>query len=242
MVTRRDAVRTLAGISAARIGLARDVPERTVALSFDDGVSSHATYAGPLLKKYGFPATFFVCEFPPDFADKHKYMSWEQIRDLHRMGFEIGNHTLSHKHVSGMTPAQFNEELAAIEQKCAQLGIPRPTSFAYPGYDTAPAALPVLKERGYRFARAGLDRPYDPKTDDALMVPGFTIKGSDEQPVLGMLAQTKAGRIVVLTLHGIPDYAHEWVSIDPKLFESLLERLKRERYNLVTIRDLAQYV
>ena len=42
--------------------------QKTVAMTFDDAVSNHATLAAPLLKKYHFNATFFVCEFPPDFA------------------------------------------------------------------------------------------------------------------------------------------------------------------------------
>ena len=58
------------------------VPEKTVVLTFDDGVLSHSTVVAPLLKKYGFPATFFVCEFQPDFDDKSKYMSWEQMAQL----------------------------------------------------------------------------------------------------------------------------------------------------------------
>jgi len=158
------------------------------------------------------------------------------------MGFEIGNHTLNHKHVNRMTPDEFRDELAAIEQKCAENGIDKPVSFAYPGYDTSAAALTVLRERGYKFARAGLDRPYDPKTDSPLLIPSFTIKGSDEAAAIAMVAQARAERIVVLTLHGIPDYAHDWVSIDPTLFEHLLEYLKREEYNVLAVRDLARYV
>jgi peptidoglycan-N-acetylglucosamine deacetylase len=246
-LTRREALRGLGISLGARLIpalplRAATAPDRSVVLTFDDGVSSHATFAGPLLKKYGFPGTFFVCEFPPDFEDKHKYMTWEQIRELHQMGFEIGNHTLTHKHVNRMTPGQFHEELAAVEQKCAAIGIAKPVSFAYPGYDTSPAALSVLKERGYRFARAGLDRPYDPKTDSPLMIPGFTIRGADEPAAIAMVTQAREGRIVVLTLHGIPDYAHDWVSISPSLFEHLLEYLKRENYNVLAVRDLARYL
>jgi peptidoglycan/xylan/chitin deacetylase (PgdA/CDA1 family) len=32
----------------------------TIVLTFDDSVASHATFVAPLLKKYGFGATFFV--------------------------------------------------------------------------------------------------------------------------------------------------------------------------------------
>lgn len=68
---------------------------RVVVLTFDDAVSNHATYVAPLLKRYGFGATFFVCEFPPDFAtNKQQYMTWQQIASLAADGFEIGNHTL----------------------------------------------------------------------------------------------------------------------------------------------------
>ena len=54
----------------------------TVVLTFDDAVSNHATFVAPLLRSPGFQATFFLCEFPPDFAvNKRQYMTWEQIRD-----------------------------------------------------------------------------------------------------------------------------------------------------------------
>jgi len=70
---------------------------KTVVLTFDDAVSNHAGLVAPLLTELGFGATFFVCEFPPDFAvNKRQYMTWEQIRSLHRAGFEVGNHTLTH--------------------------------------------------------------------------------------------------------------------------------------------------
>ncbi len=50
----------------------------------------------PILKKYGFGATFFVTE-GFDFTDnKTDYMTWEEISQLHRDGFEIGNHTRDH--------------------------------------------------------------------------------------------------------------------------------------------------
>src|SRR5262249_5395042 len=43
--------------------LPRDpIPDRLVVLTFDDASKSHFTVARPLLKKYGFGATFFVTE------------------------------------------------------------------------------------------------------------------------------------------------------------------------------------
>ncbi|UOQ64797.1 polysaccharide deacetylase family protein [Hymenobacter volaticus] len=151
----------MAPIASAQV-LRRPIPDKLVVLTFDDGVVSHATVVAPLLKKYGFGGTFFVCEFPPDFADKTKYMSWPQIQQLHQAGFEVASHTLTHRHVNKLTPPQFKAELDSIEKRCATYRIPKPTTFAYPGYDTHPTSLVVLQAQGYQFARAGAAAPTTP--------------------------------------------------------------------------------
>ena len=71
-------------------------PDKIVVLTFDDASQSHYSYVAPLLKKYGFGATFYVCEYPPDFSDTVKYMSWNDIKQLSDMGFEIGSQGWHH--------------------------------------------------------------------------------------------------------------------------------------------------
>ena len=73
--------------------------EKTVVLTFDDSVKSQATFAAPLLKKYGFNATFFITEGFSFHMRKDLYMTWEEIKNLHDQGFEIGNHTQKHKNL-----------------------------------------------------------------------------------------------------------------------------------------------
>jgi peptidoglycan-N-acetylglucosamine deacetylase len=218
------------------------VPDKTVILTFDDGVSTHATYVAPLLKKYGFTATFFVCEFPPDFANKHDYMSWEQMANLHKMGFEVANHTWTHKHVDKLKPEQLVEQLEYIEKKITGFGAPRPVTFAYPGYATSGAAIAVLRARGYQFARGGEDRVYDPKKDDPMLIPGFTTRKDNKEMILTGLQKAKDGKIAVLTIHGVPDYAHDWVTTPPELFEFYLRYLKENKFNVIAFRDLTKYV
>jgi len=74
-----EGIRALEGCALASFlrpkRTAARVPDKVVALTFDDASASHATFVAPLLKKFGFGATFFVCEFPPDFEDKSKYMT-----------------------------------------------------------------------------------------------------------------------------------------------------------------------
>src|SRR5690348_15323007 len=70
------------------------VPDKLVVLTFDDAVRSHYTTVAPLLERYGFGATFFVTEFPqPPFSDTTLYMTWPQMAELSRRGFEVANHT-----------------------------------------------------------------------------------------------------------------------------------------------------
>ena len=150
---------------------AEPVPDRLVVLTFDDSVVSHATFVAPLLKKFGFGATFFITEGFEFTTDKEHYLTWAQIKALHADGFEIGNHTRRHAGVPRQPPAQLLADVEYIEQQCAAHGIPRPTSFCYPGYATSEAAVKLLRERGYRFARAGGAKAFDPAQDEPLLAP-----------------------------------------------------------------------
>src|SRR5882724_1433129 len=109
------------------------IPDKLVVLTFDDSAKSHHTVARPILAKYKFGATFFITEgfdFP---TNKKDYMTWEEIAQLHKDGFEIGNHTLDHKGVTEKTLADLPAQLRGISAQCKKHGIPQPTSFAYPG-------------------------------------------------------------------------------------------------------------
>jgi len=228
--------------SSAKPVLRRPIPDHLVVLTFDDAPVTHAAFVAKVLKKYKFGATFFICEFPPNFADKTKYMSWEQIASLNQMGFEIGNHTAFHTHVSKMTREQFQESLAYIEKKCKEFGIPKPVTFAYPGYDARSEDLDVLPHGGYIFARMGGERPYDPLTDDAMHVPGINANGTDEAHVLESIGKAHDGKIVVLTFHGVPDYEHPWVTTAPNSFLRYMDFLKVHHYKVIALRDLNQFV
>jgi peptidoglycan-N-acetylglucosamine deacetylase len=141
-----------------------------------------------------------------------------------------------------LTREQLVNELAYIEDRCLELGISRPVSFAYPGYETHPDALQILTQRGYLFARAGEDRTYHPSQDHPLLIPSFSTTGSDQKRVLDALKQAKYGEIVVLTVHGVPDYAHPHVTTPPELFEVYLDYLRDNHYTVIALRDLAKFI
>jgi len=231
-------------LPAAEPVAAPKIPDGLVVLTFDDSVASHATFVAPLLKKHGFGATFYITEGFEFLQDKEHYLTWEQIKAMHADGFEIGNHTRAHKGVNSQKPAEIAADLEHIEKRCVEHGIPVPTTFSYPGYATSPAATVVLRERGYRFARAGGARVFDPAKDDPLTLPqAFDSKpaGTLEQ-FKAAIAQARDGKIAVITFHGVPDIRHPWVNTDPAKFETYLAALKEARCQVIAMRDLARYL
>jgi len=221
--------------------LKKQIPNKLVVLTFDDATESQYTVVAPLLKQFGFGATFFVCEFPSNFRDS-LYMNWQQIKALDKMGFEIANHTRTHAAVSRLSKAQFLEELTYIENKCDSLGIKKPTNFAYPGYDLSLPVLEILQEKGYKFARAGGDRAYDPLSDYPLLVPSWAMVATNKEQIMTAFNEAQNGKIVVLTIHGVPDVDHPWVNTPPKLFKEYLQYLSDHHFKVISLRELNKYI
>src|SRR5919106_173865 len=110
------------------VSAAEPIPEKLVVLTFDDSCASHHAVAAPLLKRYGFGATFFITEGFTFRTNKRDYMTWEQIAALHRDGFEIGNHTRDHMGINARNIDRIREQVEEINARCAKHGIPRPIS------------------------------------------------------------------------------------------------------------------
>lgn len=220
----------------------KKMPDRLIVLTFDDAVSNHATLVAPLLKKYKFGATFFICEFQPDFdKNKKQYMTWDQIKGISDMNFEIGNHTGHHVGLVGLSKDSLVKELQFIDKRCTEHSIPIPRSFAYPGCNPDPALLSTLSEHGILFARTCEKRTYSPKKDDPLLIPSFAIQGTDKNLFYDAVKQAKKGEVVVILFHGIPDYAHPWVNTPPELFREYMKYLHDNHFTVIAMRDLTKY-
>ncbi|WP_316832976.1 polysaccharide deacetylase family protein [Pedobacter aquatilis] len=213
---------------------------KTVILTFDDASASHYQNLPAMLKKYDFGATFYVCEFPPDFADSSKYMNWRQIKALASQGYEIGNHTWHHAGVKGLSAAELEKEIRYIDDKCKQMGITKPTSFCYPFYQTDSAAFAMLNKYKYLTARTGGDKPWNAKTDNPYLLPAYTISGTDEPYFYNALSQASNDNAIVFCIHGVPDTAHSWVNTPPEVFESYLKYLHDHNFNVVSMREYSK--
>lgn len=222
--------------------LKKQIPDKLVVFTFDDAPASQYSVVAPLLKKYHFGATFFVCEFPPNYKDSTLYMSWNQIKTLDKLGFEIANHTKTHANVTKISEIQFNKELSYIESKCDLWNITRSTNFAYPGYALNSNTLEFLKHKKYSFARAGGSRVYNPLIDHPFLIPSWAVNNDNKTEIMEALSKAKNGKIVVLTFHGIPDIEHPWVNTSPKLFKEYLNYLSKNNFIVISLRSLNDYI
>ncbi|MBW2643613.1 MAG: polysaccharide deacetylase family protein [Deltaproteobacteria bacterium] len=91
------------------------IPEKSVVITFDDGWSSAYDFAFPILKKYGFPATFFIYT---DFIGGGKAMSWKQIKELSEAGFDIQCQTKTHRNLATLKKKEsFKEYFKSLEME-----------------------------------------------------------------------------------------------------------------------------
>lgn len=230
------------------------IPDKLVVLTFDDASKSHFTVVRPLLKKHHFGATFFVTEGFDMPTNKRDYMTWEEIAQLHKDGFEIGNHTRDHLGITDKTVVELAEQVRAINDRCREHDIPPPVSFAYPGNALAKDALPILKHLGIQFARRGgsPEYPYkegrgfafEPGHDHPLLIPSAGDARPDwtRDDFKRAVSQAKDGKIAVLQFHGVPDTAHNWVNTSTERFNDYVEYLAENRFRVIALRDLSRYV
>lgn len=244
------------------------IPDKLVVLTFDDGRKVDVNNIAPILKRYGFGASFYITEGlrTAEWTDENYFITWPEVKQLHDDGFEIGNHTASHGSFAigypngdGVYPnvplskSQVHAELEQIENRCQEYGIPVPTTFTYPYCSYTDDALEVLEERGYNLARRGVwpeseTQPhgvaYDPLVHDPMLIPTtyvHLLENTWEDFVLGV-SKAQAGKISVLNYHGVPDDRWLFQSTPLDVFEDQMEYLHQNGYQVIAMRDLAPYV
>jgi peptidoglycan/xylan/chitin deacetylase (PgdA/CDA1 family) len=105
------------------------LPERPIAITFDDGWANEFQPIFPLLQKYGDVATFYI---PSTYPGAPGMVTWDQLKQMASAGMEIGSHSRTHGHLPLMGHAQAWAEvrLSKVDLE-KQLGVPVDT-FAYP--------------------------------------------------------------------------------------------------------------
>ena len=160
---------------AAYIEGKHSLPERSCALTFDDGTQGFLNLAIPELEKHKIPATSFLICSDADVLDKlsqhaSPYVVFQSHSfDMHRAGYTQKGH-------GGRIFDMSEEDIVADLDRSAQI-LKTKDAFAYPFGDVSDIAPEAVKDAGFQLAfttQYGLVQP----GDDAMQLKRMRIFGT----------------------------------------------------------------
>jgi peptidoglycan/xylan/chitin deacetylase (PgdA/CDA1 family) len=134
----------------------RQLPRKSVVLTFDDGYKSFQQYAAPVLKELGFTATLFV--YLDYVGAGRNALSWQDLKDLAADGFDVQAHSKTH---ADLRRAANEPEAQYIRRMQSELGQPlsrlrqqigSADALAYPYGYWDDHLLRQVREHGYAAA------------------------------------------------------------------------------------------
>jgi len=229
----------------------KTIPPKCVLMTFDDSTIDHYIVACPVLEKYGGKANLFTCESTgsmmggPGFADKTKYMTWEQIKELSDRGHEICNHSWHHSfEFQTGTDEYILSEIHGLEERCAKYGIPKPTVFGAPGGGFTQHIEDLLHKEGYLWGRGDLNdgNPlrlgevlYDPYIDTPMVVPNQN--PFSKERLKEILDATANNKVALFVFH---DVVNDRMSPIP--FAEQVKAIYEYGGRCITFSELSKYV
>lgn len=154
------------------------LPAKPIMLTFDDTDLPQFTIAKPLMEKYGFKGMFFIMTVS---LGRPNYMSREQVKQLSDAGNEIGSHTWDHKNIKKFTDADWAIQIDKPTKTLEAITGKPVKYFAFPFGLWNAAAIPPLKQHGFRAAfqlSAKRDEQEPLYTIRRIIVPGAWTAGN----------------------------------------------------------------
>jgi peptidoglycan/xylan/chitin deacetylase (PgdA/CDA1 family) len=137
------------------------VPPNPIVITFDDGYFCNYSRAFPILQRHGFGATVFLAcnllrhDSAKPNEGRTSFMSWPEILEMRRAGWEFHSHGLDHRRMTELTRDELIAEIGISRQRLtARLG--RPVEFfCYPFGQFNAEVQKVVRSCGYRGACGG---------------------------------------------------------------------------------------
>lgn len=165
----------------------KQLPERTVLITFDDGYESNYTYAYPILRKYGLHAVIFLIggaiETPSSGTASIPKLSLDEIKEMSESGFiEFGSHTFNAHYLLDKKSAFVEMSLDEITKDFEDMkgffdkaGAPKVLSIAYPygQYDEKIVTSAVVEgyKLGFTVTSGFIYQDSSPMTLNRIIVP-----------------------------------------------------------------------
>jgi peptidoglycan/xylan/chitin deacetylase (PgdA/CDA1 family) len=191
---------------------------RVVALTFDAGANADAVPSIlATLRRDHVPATFFLTG---NFARAFPVAA----RAIAAAGFRIGDHTISHPHLTGLSDAAVRQQiLGGARQITAVTGAHPAPLFRFPYGDTSARTIAIANRAGYVPVRW---------TVDTLGWEGTAGHISAAVVAARVLAALRPGEIVLMHVGSNPD---DHSTFDADALPHVITELRARGYSLVTL-------
>lgn len=150
------------------------VPKKPVVITFDDGLASDDLIALPILKRYGFTATFFV---NPGTLDTENHLTAEGVKRLSDAGMEIGSHGFDHIFLTRLDEGKLDDQLIRSKKRLEGILKKEISFFSIPRGRYNRRILTAIQEAGYRLALTSDVGGNTPKADP-FRLRRWALKGS----------------------------------------------------------------
>ena len=184
--------------------------EKKIALSFD--IAWGGEYTGKIidiLNKNNTTATFFIVG---SWADRYP----ETVKKISDMGFEIGNHSMTHPHFTGLSEVKMKEEIYKTSSKIEKITGKPTVLFRAPFGDYNSSVVKAAKETGHLCIQWDVDSL------------DWTEPGVDAI-YKRIMEKTSSGSILLF---------HNKSDVTVNVLERIIVDLKKQGYTFVKISDL----
>lgn len=160
------------------------MPDKVVAITFDDSYQSVYETAYPTLKKHQWPFTIFVSTDSID-GQYNNQTSWQQLRIMANHGATIANHSASHRHLLHRNEKQeslkqwqqrIEKDIVKAQQRIEQEIGQSHKLFAYPYGEYNAELAKIVSNMGY--TAFGQQSGAIGEHSDFLAIPRFPFSGS----------------------------------------------------------------
>jgi peptidoglycan/xylan/chitin deacetylase (PgdA/CDA1 family) len=170
---------TLDTVLDAWRGRAR-LPRHPVVLSFDDGYLGQGKIAGPILAARRWPGVINIVLHN---LGTPGGISATRVRELLQAGWEVDAHTLTHRDLTTLGPADLRHEVAGSRVALRhRFGVPV-DAFCYPAGRFDATVQSAVRAAGYRAATTELPGAAGPR-DDRYALPRIRVTGGESAATL----------------------------------------------------------
>jgi peptidoglycan/xylan/chitin deacetylase (PgdA/CDA1 family) len=139
--------------------------EPSVCITFDDGCETDLIAAAPVLREFGFNATFYLTA---GFLGTPGYLHASQVRDLDALGFQIACHSMTHAYLSDLAEPDLKREVVDAKLQIEQIVGHAIEHFSCPGGRYDQRTLRMARHAGFAtvansqfYANSSSTSPYE---------------------------------------------------------------------------------